>query len=132
MKNIKMKYFNLIYSVNIKTKNIISNMSFENLKKYIDATDAKSLNKVLEGSKHSQAEIQKGLYYASLMGDCEGIRVLFMHGAKATKKMWNAAIKPTSNKGEGGHTMAGLYIQAIYYGHVSPNTVLSNLKIVEM
>jgi len=107
-------------------------MSFAILKKCIDATDAKSLNKVLNDSKYSKAELQEGLYYAALMGDCEGIRIMFMHGAKASKKMWDAAIKPSSTTGEGGHTMAGLYIKAIYNGDISPNTVLSKLKIVEM
>ena len=101
-------------------------------KKCIDNTDAKSLNRAIKSMNPSKAELQEGLYYASLMGDCEGIRIFFMHGAKASKKMWDAAIKPSPNTGEGGHTMAGLYIKAIYNGDVSPNTLFSKLKIVVM
>ena len=107
-------------------------MSFALYKKFIDATDAKLLNKALESSKPTKADLQEGLYYAALMGDCEGIRIFFMHGAKASKKIWDASIKPSANTGEGGHTMAGLYIKAVYNGDVSPETSLMKLKIVEM
>ena len=58
-------------------------MSFALYKKCIDATDAKTLNKALNSSKPTKADLQEGLYYAALMGDCEGIRIFFMHGAKA-------------------------------------------------
>ena len=45
------------------------------------------------------------------MGDCEGICIALICGAKATKKTCDLAIKPSQHIGEGGHTMAGLYIR---------------------
>ena len=66
------------------------------------------------------------------MGDCESIRVILICGAKATKKACDLAIKPSPNTGEGGHTMAGLYIKAIMKNDIEPKLTFSQLKIVPL
>ena len=66
------------------------------------------------------------------MGDCEGIRVVLNCGAKATKKACDLAINPSQNTGEGGHTMAGLYIRAVLKNDIEPKLTFSQIKIVPL
>ena len=105
---------------------------FPTLKHFIDSTDAKGLAKEIKATKLTKANLQDILNYAALMGDCESIRILLIAGAKATKKASDLAIKPSQNTGEGGHTMAGLYIKAILKNDISPKLTFAQIKIVPL
>ena len=106
--------------------------NFANFKQFIDSTDSKGLNKAFKASKLTQANLQEVLNYAALIGDCEGIRIALICGAKATKKACDLAIKPSQHTGEGGHTMAGLYIKAILKNDIEPKLTFSQIKIVAL
>uniref|UniRef100_A0A6C0EZB9 Uncharacterized protein n=1 Tax=viral metagenome TaxID=1070528 RepID=A0A6C0EZB9_9ZZZZ len=105
---------------------------FSTFKQLIDATDASGLNKELKKTKLSQANLQEILNYASLMGDCQAIRIILLCGAKATKKAIDLATKPSNNTGEGGHTMAGLYIKSILNHDIDAKLTFAQIKIVPL
>jgi len=101
-------------------------------KSFIDSNDAKSLDAAIKADKPTKSLLQETFYYAALMGDCQGMRTLLMNGAKADSKSIHQASDTSKLIGQGGHTMAALYIKAVMDGSVQPKTLLSKLKIVEM
>ena len=95
---------------------------------FIDSNDAIGLNKALKQHKPQQVVLQEVLNYAALMGDDQGIRVLFINGAQATTQAYNNAFKTTDKQGQGGHTLAAVYIKSIMKELITPATPLSKLK----
>ena len=97
---------------------------------FVSNNDATGLNKALKASKPDQSVLQEVVNVAALLGDDQGLRVLFMHGAQATKKAYNLASKTTNIQGHGGHTLAAVYIESIMNNLVDPKKPLSKLKLM--
>jgi len=95
---------------------------------FIDINDSGGLAKALKQHKPQQTILQEVLNYAALMGDDQGIRVLFLNGAQATTQAYNYATKTTDKLGHGGHTLAGVYIKSIMKELITPTTPLSKLN----
>jgi len=97
---------------------------------FVASNDATGLNKALKEHKPDQSVLQEVLNVAALMGDDQGLRVLFMNGAQATKKAYNLACKSTNVQGHGGHTLAAVYIESVMNNLVDPKKPLSKLKLM--
>ena len=100
------------------------------LTSFIYENDATGLNKALKASKPSQSILQDVVHVAALLGDDQGLRVLFMNGAKATKEAYNLASKTTKTQGHGGHTLAAVYIKSVMNNSVDPKKPLSKLTLM--
>ena len=118
----------LLSTLYIKMSMSISNQN-KTLLSFVDANDAAGLSKALKQYKPEQAVLQEVLNYAALMGDDQGIRVLFMNGANATTQAYNNACKNTSKQGHGGHILAEVYIKSIKNKLVDPSVSLSKLNL---
>ena len=105
--------------------------SLVSLKKLIDKNDAKGLASLLKKNPPPQDVLQEALLYASLLGDDQGIRVLFLHGAVPTVKAVRNAMIVSETKGHGGHVFAGLYVKSVMQGHVHPETPFKSLHFAE-
>jgi hypothetical protein len=93
----------------------------------IDATDAKGLETVAKTA--SKKDLSRAVRYAALVGDDLGIQVLVKNGAKLDKQAYVNAKNVTSVKGNGGHSLAALYIKGLMNGSISASTPLDKLKL---
>lgn len=100
------------------------------LSSFVVSNDASGLNKALKASKPDHSVLQELVNIAALMGDDQGLRVLFMNGAQATKQAYNFAYKTTKIQGQGGHTLAAVYIESVMNNLVDPKKPLAKLKLM--